>query len=126
MFRFSRYLLVGGVATAAHYLFLLAGVELAGWAPWLASGAGAVLGAQVAYLGNRHYTFASTPALKPSWLRFQITAALGALLGMGIVRVASLLGLHYLLGQVVATGAGVVLTYAINSRWSFQSKASPS
>jgi predicted glycoside hydrolase/deacetylase ChbG (UPF0249 family) len=45
---FSRYTLVGAVATALHYGVLAALVEGAGWAAWLASGTGAVVGAQLA------------------------------------------------------------------------------
>ncbi len=52
------YATVGVVATAVHYLLLIACVELAHWDAWLASGYGAAAGAQVAYLGNRWFTFA--------------------------------------------------------------------
>ncbi|MBP9929635.1 MAG: GtrA family protein, partial [Rhodoferax sp.] len=52
-----RYATVGVVATAVHYLLLIACVELAHWDAWLASGYGAAAGAQVAYLGNRCFTF---------------------------------------------------------------------
>ena len=87
---------------------------------WLASGAGAVVGAQVAYLGNRWLTFAHGGPIGASWLRFQATAAVGALSGMVIVALAVHLGLHDLAGQVLATGAGVVLTFVINRRWTFR------
>jgi putative flippase GtrA len=119
MRRFIRYGLVGGVATLAHYLVLVACVELAGWPAWLASGIGATVGAQVAYAGNRWFTFAHRGAVRSSWPRFQATALLGALLGMTVVALGVQAGLYYLLAQMLATLLGLLLTFAINRAWTF-------
>lgn len=115
-----RYAAVGGLATVAHWLLLAVLVEQAGWAPWLASGAGAVLGAQVAFITNRRYTFDHQGALWPAWWRFMATALVGGVVGgMGIVALGVALGAHYLLAQAVATGVGMLLTFAINRLWTF-------
>lgn len=118
--RFFRYGAVGALATVVHYLVLVLCVEAFDWPAWLASGLGALIGAQVAYLGNRRYTFAHHGAIAESWLKFQGTALLGALLGMVVVAAGVRLGLHYVLAQVIATGLALVLTYAINRAWSFR------
>ena len=119
MNRFIRYCAVGGVATAAHYALLVAGVALVAWPAWLCAGIGAIVGAQVAYAGNRQYTFAG-PAHRPAaWWRFQATAVIGALVSMAVVASAVKLGWHYLLGQVLATGLALLLTFGINRRWTF-------
>lgn len=120
MQRFLRYGAVGSVATALHYAVLVACVEKLDWPAWLGSGLGALVGAQFAYLGNRHYTFAHRGAIAESWLKFQGTALLGALLGMAVVAMAVRLGLHYVLAQVIATGLALALTYAVNRSWSFR------
>ncbi|MEP7102225.1 MAG: GtrA family protein [Burkholderiales bacterium] len=117
---FSRYTLVGAFATAAHYLVLVACVELGHWPAWLGSGFGAAVGAQVAYAGNRWFTFAHRGEIGASWSRFMLTAVLGALLGMAIVALGVRLGLHYLIAQVIATLASLVLTFAINRAWTFR------
>ncbi len=117
---FSRYTLVGAVATAVHYLVLIGGVEQAGWPAWLGSGLGAVVGAQLAYAGNRWFTFAHRGEVGASWPRFMSTALLGALLGMAIVALGVRLGVHYLIAQVLATLASLVLTFAINRAWTFR------
>ena len=117
MRRFIRYGTVGALATATHYALLVLVVEAFGWPAWLGSGLGAVVGAQVAYAGNRRWTFAHRGRLAASWPRFQ--ALLGALAGMAIVAAGVRLGLHYLLAQVVATAAGLLLTFAVNRRWTF-------
>ena len=117
---FSRYTLVGAVATAVHYLVLVACVEAAGWPAWLGSGLGAVVGAQLAYAGNRWFTFAHRGEIGTSWPRFMLTALGGALLGMAIVALGVRLGVHYLVAQVIATLTSLVLTFAINRAWTFR------
>lgn len=115
-----RYALVGLVATAAHWLALALLVETRLLPAWLASGVGAVLGAQLAFAGNRRFTFGHHGAWWPAWWRFMGTAALGALLGMGLVGAGVALGLHYLLAQAVATLVVMLLTFAVNRRWAFR------
>lgn len=114
-----RYASVGGLATAAHWALLAVLVEGAGMAPWVASGCGAVLGAQVAFFGNRRYTFGHAGPLWPAWWRFMGTAALGGGVGMAVVAAGVALGLHYLLAQAVATALGLLLTYTVNRVWTF-------
>jgi putative flippase GtrA len=120
MTHFIRYTAVGVIATAVHYLLLVLCVEHFGWSAYMASGFGAVVGAQVAYAGNRWFTFAHRGEVSASWPRFQATAVLGALLGMAIVGVSVRLGVHYLLAQVAATLTSLVLTFAINRAWTFR------
>jgi putative flippase GtrA len=120
MRRFLRYGTVGALATAAHYLVLVLCVEALGWAAWVGSGVGAAVGAQVAYVGNRYYTFEHRGPIGVSWLRFHGTALLGALVGMAIVAAGVHLGVHYVLAQMVATVVGLVLTFAVNRAWSFR------
>lgn len=120
MRHFFRYGSVGAVATAVHYLVLVLGVELAGWPAYAGSGVGAVVGAQVAYAGNRWFTFGHRGAMRTSWPRFQATALLGALLGMAIVGLGVRLGVHYLISQAAATLASLLLTFAINRAWTFR------
>lgn len=120
-----RYAAVGVAATAAHYGLLAACVEWGGWPAWMASGLGAVLGAQVAFFGNRRFTFGHRGALAPAWLRFQGTAVAGALLGMVVVAAGAGLGLHYLMAQVLATGLTLCATFALNRRWTFAPPQAP-
>ena len=120
MRHFFRYSAVGAVATAVHYGLLVLCVERAGWPAYLGSGFGAVVGAQVAYAGNRWFTFGHRGDMRASWPRFQITALLGALLGMAIVGLGVRLGLYYLIAQVTATLAGLLLTFGINGTWTFR------
>lgn len=118
--QFVQYLAVGAVATLVHYACLVWCVERAHWPAWLASGCGATIGAQVAYLGNRWFTFGTRSRVGLSWLRFQVLALSGALLGMAIVAVAVRGGLYYLLAQLLATALVVMLTFVLNRAWTFR------
>jgi putative flippase GtrA len=120
MRRFVRYTLVGAIATAVHYGLLALVVELGGWPAFIGSGFGAVVGAQVAFFGNRWFTFGHAGELAPAWLKFQGTALFGALVGMVVVGIGVRLGIHYLAAQVVATLLSLVLTFVINRAWTFR------
>ncbi len=120
MRHFLRYTAVGAVATALHYALLVWCVEGFGWPAWLASGFGAGVGAQLAYVGNRWFTFAHRGDLRASWPRFQATALVGAALGMAVVALGVRVGLHYVLAQALATGLSLVLTFAVNRLWTFR------
>ena len=114
-----RYAAVGVAATVAHWALLALLVEGPGLPAWLGSGAGAVLGAQVAFFGNRRFTFAHRGALWPAWWRFMGTALLGMAVGMVIVGGGVALGSHYLLAQAGATLLVMLLTFAVNRAWTF-------
>ena len=118
--RFTRYVGVGAVATGVHDAVLAAAVELGHWPAWLASGFGAVVGAQVAFIGNRSFTFAHRGGVCDAWLKFMGTALAGALLGMAIVALGVALGWHYLAAQALATLCALALTYAVNRAWTFR------
>lgn len=118
--RWWRYVAVGGAATAVHYAWLMGWVQLAhGEAAWGAA-TGAALGAAVAYLANRRYTFAARAAHRRALPRFASVALLTTGLSAALVAGAQQLGLHYLIGQILATGSGLVLGYLLNRHWSFQ------
>lgn len=116
---FWRYAVVGAVATAVHFAVLLAGVVWAGLPAWLGSGIGAAVGAQIAFFGNRHFTFHHRGPKARAWWKFQGAAAAGAVLGMGVVGLAVALGWHYLLAQALATAVVLVATFVVNRRWAF-------
>ena len=120
MRRFARYTLVGAIATAVHYALLALLVEWARWPAWLGSGFGAVVGAQLAFFGNRWFTFDHAGHVGRAWSKFQGTAMLGAAVGMAVVAAGVGLGLHYLLAQVLATLTSLLLTFAINRAWTFR------
>ena len=120
MRHFVRYSAVGACATLVHYLLLIGGVEWLDWPAYVGSGVGAVVGAQVAYAGNRWFTFSHRGSVGGSWVRFQATALLGAAWGMVVVGGGVRLGTNYLVAQVVATLSALLITFAVNRAWTFR------
>lgn len=117
---FLRYTLTGGLATGAHFAFLLAFVELFGAPPGPSATLGAAIGAIVAYIGNHRYAFASHGTHQHALPRFLLVAALGiAANGLLVWAGSMVLGWHYLGAQALATMLCLGLTFHLNRFWTF-------
>jgi putative flippase GtrA len=123
--RLLRYAFVGAGATLVHYAVLALVVEALSWPAWLGSALGALVGAQVAFFGNRVLTFRHRGAVRPAWLRFHVAAVLGAIGGAAIVALAVHRGWHYLVAQALATVVVLLATFALNARWAFVPRPPP-
>jgi putative flippase GtrA len=118
--RFVRYAMFGGVGTAAHFAVLVLLVQGASAGPVLASTAGAVVGLAVNYALNHRFTFASERRHAQAFPRFAAVAVAGMAVNAALI--AALVhgaGTHYVLAQVCATLAVLVLTYLGNRAWTF-------
>ena len=115
----ARYACVGAAATALHYAVLVALVNWTATPPPAAAATGAVLGAQLAYLGNRAFTFTDRRPWWASWWRFQATAVLGAVLSASLVALGTRIGVHYLAAQACATLLAMGVTFLVNRRHTF-------
>jgi putative flippase GtrA len=113
--------LVGAVGTAAHYLTLIILVEAAGLPPVWATTLGFAVGAAVNYVLNHRFTFRSTKRHLDAGPKFFTIALATALLNGWLVYIGvQLLGLNYLLVQLVATSAVFLANFALNSLWTFR------
>ncbi len=119
--QFFWYIVAGGIATAVHYAVLIALVEWFGVSAALSSFIGALCGAVVAYLANRHITFPGSKARHIQALpRFMAIALLGALLNGVLVWLGvHTLAWHYLAAQALATLLVMGLTFRLNRTWTF-------
>jgi len=118
--QFGRFLLVGGFSTVLQYLILVLLVRVAGTDPVVASSAGYVLSAMANYDLNYRLTFRSRVRYFGGMFRFALVAATGLVLN-GLVMAAGtkLLGIHYLIAQVVATVIVLFWNFFANRRWTF-------
>ena len=118
--QFFRYGGAGAIGTAAHFGVLAALVQLAGVGAVTASTVGAIAGAIINYALNHRFTFASRRAHRIALPRFCAVAGAGILLNAFIV--AAMLAIvhpHYLVAQIVATGAVLVAGFLANRLWTF-------
>lgn len=108
----GRFAIVGAVATAVHYLIMVALVEIGHLAPVLATTIGYGFGIVVSYILNRRFTFEArgTPVAR-SFAKFVVLYGVGAFLNGAIVVTLIALGAHYLLAQVAATGLVLIWNF---------------
>lgn len=100
----GRFAAVGAIATATHYLILIALVELGHVQPVLATTIGYGVGIVVSYALNRRFTFTETSApVASSFAKYVLLYGVGAFLNGAIMAAVIGLGAPYLLAQVVAT-----------------------
>jgi putative flippase GtrA len=114
------YVGAGFLATGSHYACTIAAVELAGAPPLAASIAGFAVGATVKYLLNYFFAFRSAERHSVALTRFAV--ALGLLFVLNAVFFAVLhqvLGLHYILAQVLTTGLLLPPGYLLSRGWVF-------
>jgi putative flippase GtrA len=118
---FLWYTLAGGIATAVHYAMLLFLVEVFDFAAASSAALGALCGAAVSYLVNRHVTFHGTAARHQQAVpRFVLIALAGAAINGALVWTGvHVLAWHYLAAQALATILVLALTYRINRSWTF-------
>lgn len=117
---FLRYSGAGAVGTLFHYLLLTGCVELLDLRPTVGAVVGAFGGALVNYWFNYHFTFVSTRSHGATLPRFLVVAAVGvALNGLIVELMTTRFNTHYLLGQVVATAAVLVVGFVLNRKWTF-------
>jgi len=118
--QFLRYAGAGAIGTALHYALLIGLVQLARLDAVVASTLGAVAGALTNYVLNHRYTFDSDRAHRHALPRFALIAASGiALNALVMAAVLAVAGPHYLIAQIIATGAVLALGYLANRAWTF-------
>ena len=121
---FIKFTGVGFVSAIGHYGLLIALVQIGDLPAVPASAAGALLGAWINYSLNYRYTFGSSAAHRDSVPKFAAIAAVGLLLNTLLMWVGvHVLGVHYLLSQVVTTGLVLLWSFAGNRYWTFRSAA---
>ena len=114
----ASYAIIGVAATAAHYV-VMAILYQQGSSPLVASSLGALLGALVAYIANRKWTF-QTSHSAARMIRFGLVALLGLLLnGILLVTIQHWLISSIIGAQLLTTGLVFVATFFINLKWSF-------
>ena len=119
--QFVAFAGMGAVGTMAHYSTLVALVEWAGLTSVIGSAVGFVVGALVNYSLNYNFTFRSTASHRLALPRFMMVATVGLFLNSLFMALGTLwTSLHYLVVQILATGAVLFWGFAANSLWTFK------
>ena len=120
-YRFACFTGVGFVGTLVHYLVLIILVMTFDVRAVIGSTVGLIMGALINYILNHHFTFRSNKSHPETLVKFLMVASVGLVLNAFIMLVATeILGLHYLLSQIAATGLVLVWNFTGNSLWTFR------
>lgn len=120
--RLTLFLLVGGLATALHYLLILIFTLGLGWPLLHASGVGFLLSALANYGFNARLTFQSRESHFTTLPRFAVTAGAGLAINHLSLGVLTFSGLHPAPSQVLTTVCVTLWNYLINGIWTFRQR----
>ena len=121
--RFLSFSGVGAAATGLQYLLLIALVEWLGVTPLPASVLSYLASTLANYWANYHFTFGSTLPHRQTLPRFALVAGGGLLLNSLVFYIANaLLGMIYLLAQLIATVVVLAWNFTMNHLWSFSDR----
>lgn len=120
MLKFVGFVGVGAIATGIQYLILIVLKELAGVPPVYASATGYAISSVVNYLMKYHWVFASDRRHRHAAPRYATVSAIGLSLNTGLMYLGTqVLGLYYLLAQVLTTGLVLLWNFFANATWTF-------
>jgi putative flippase GtrA len=119
--QFLKFAAAGALGTACHYAVLVLWVEAFGGPVVPGTLAGFVTGALVNYVIARRFVFRSDRPHQHALPRFAAIAAAGAAVNTAIVGALYGASMHYLLAQLIATGAVLILNFFANRYWTFRS-----
>jgi len=106
-----------------QYLVLLCLVRSGLLGPVSASSLGAIAGALVNYALNYRFTFNSGESHARVAPKFFLVALLGfAVNGLAMTAMVHGVGLNYMVAQVIASAAVLLMSYTANAVWSFSGK----
>lgn len=116
----ARFLGVGFISAIGHYGLLIVLVQGLWVAPVPASAAGALLGAGINYSLNYRFTFRSAKRHRDAVLKFAVVASAGLMLNTVFMWIGiELLGLHYLISQIITTVLVLIWSFLGNRYWTF-------
>ena len=122
--QFGRFLGVGGISTAAHFLTLWILHELLRANLIMATTAGYLVGALFNYILNRKFTFDSTRAQSGAMPRFFCVVAAGLVLNAGLMAMMESFAhsLPYMFRQCIATGLVLLSNFFLHKHWTFEKR----
>ena len=117
---FLKFAVVGGAATALHYLITLMITHL-GWAPVVvASTIGFLASAACNFSLNARFTFAAKVRDARQGLRFACTVAAGCVINGSLLYGGVQAGMPAAIAQLLATAVVLAWNFTISSRWVFK------
>lgn len=123
-FQFIRYVVVGALATAIHYVVLYSLLERLGLDGVLSTSLGLMISATFNFVVNYHFTFHSNAKMLDALWRFVVVITLGLFINASIFwLLVTRLSWFYLLGQAVATIAVLFWNFLFSRSFIYVSRS---
>ncbi len=121
--QFLRFLLVGGTATAIHYVLLYTLHEKFGWRAVVATSVGFAVSALFNFTASYFFTFRSEAPIARSAGRYVVVSGTGLLINSSLFWVQiEAFGFHYFVAQVFATGTVMFWNFILGRLFTFASR----
>jgi putative flippase GtrA len=118
--QFFKFLVVGFIATAIHFVVMIFLVQVFSVRPVSASTAGYASGALVNYHLNRKFTFSSSVPHSLAMSRFLLVSGVGLLINsLAMYLLAHSLQFNYVASQVAATIIVLMWNFTLSKLWTF-------
>lgn len=122
--QFTKFVLVGALATGTHATALIFFVELLGWNPVISTPAAFLVAVSVSYLGNFYWTFTARSGFAPRLPKFVFVQVVGMALNTAIMyAVYNVLHWDYRWGIVIAVIIVPICIFSLHKIWTFSERA---
>jgi putative flippase GtrA len=120
--QFLRFVVVGCIVTATHFVVLIVLVEWGHWPPVVATAAAFLVAVSVSYALNGLWTFRTWDRHSRRAPRFLAVSLIGLGLNTGVFWVVLSLGAVYLLAQAAASSVVMFWNFEANRRITFSAQ----
>ena len=119
--KFIGFAGVGAIATGIQYLILILLTELVGLSPVYASAIGYAISSVLNYLMKYHFVFSSDKKHSSTAPKYAVISGIGLTLNTALMHLGTeILGLYYLLAQIIATGLVLLWNFTASALWTFR------
>lgn len=117
-----RFGATGGLATATHFIAVIAIVELSPIPPIEANVIGYCLGFIVSFIGHRHWTFSeSTRDLITTLPRFFAIALINFVVNLGLFYLlVRLVHMPYVIALIIVLSVVATISFVLSKHWAFR------
>lgn len=120
MNRLFRFLVVGLVATATHFLVVIGAVEFSGVGATMANGLAWAVALFVSYFGHYRWTFTAAGAHLEHLPRYVVVSLTGLSLNLSTVWLLNTqFGAHYLIATTLGVTLSIIVTFTLSRLWAF-------
>lgn len=119
-----KYLISGGLAAAVHYAILIGLVNIYAVNPFIATFIGLTIATFINYPLQYYWTFKNFVPHYIAFPKYIMVTSIAYSVNLFCFWVLhELIGIHYIIAQMIATGIALAINFVVNSRFTFSHPA---